>query len=1132
MDKQSNKILFLAVIFFIGALFYAWSASATINTFTLTSPASGYNSSSNTPSFNFTATGNVTAYNCTLFLNFAANTNATATNATPTIVVASSQIDGSYAWYINCTGVNDAGRNVSATRTIVVDTAKPSIIVGDSTANGLYNNATIHVNVSAVDTGSGLLNIQVKVYNSTGSVVNTTTSTSSPYYVVITLPDGNYSVNATSTDNAGNTNTTTVATAIVLDTVNPFVVASLSDADMFYSNYTGNNVVHVSVNATDASGLAVVQADFTNFSAACGIVTMTYSGTTKLYSASCDVSSKTPASISPISGVVTVVAMDNANNINESGVLPIILENFGTPTIQGDPCSQFGPSTTNFSQMLNFNSVNMLFEIQRDQSLACMGVNGSGFATVMTLNLTSVDISTPQSAAKLANLGQVIQVTIAPPNSRNASRIYVNSTYFVEMNTTATIKFFGLPFDSAPSVTADAGAAGVNGSLTWVSNGYNALLGASTGNLTFTVNGFSGYNIADTTKPTITINTPLNNSVYNGVVPISVTLNGTGTEISNVVFTLDGNTIVGDITNCTPSTTEITNCAFSLSSTQTNHNLSMIAYDYGPAPLGNNATKLVYFRIDNTAPNVTLNFNGTVNSTLTLNFTIRDNLELSNINCTLNDGVNTHNYGQADNTALNYAATISTDGIHTWILNCSDGVNTAQLSNSYTISASPPTINITSPLNGSSPSDSVVTLSFNATDGNGLNNCWYTMTGTSNISATAATCTSGVLASTTLYLTNNGTYTVTVFANDTTGSFANKTTTFTVNDATDPTFVYYNANSQSDGYTFAYNIGTVTLNVATSEYANCAYQQDYDRNFTAMYSSHPFTITGGLIHMKNISVTYSSDAVTNYIFYVRCQDLSGRNTSGSVIINFSVAKYTSSSSGGSGGGSSSSGGGSFSESSNPTVSLGYDLVFTGNTNVTISSSDIAIDRFSLNTNANSTDVNFRVTKFDTTLYPYSGKVYQYIEVNHTNLDNAKINSVKISFNVLKSWLTTNGLTKDDIVLMRYSGTWTMLTTRFVSEDATTDYFEADSPGLSMFAISAKAVAPITPSNANPAANNTVTTTPVTTTPVTTPVNNEVNNTPSAAAPETTGGSNVWVIIIIVVVIILIILLFIFRKKKK
>jgi len=119
--------------------------------------------------------------------------------------------------------------------------------------------------------------------------VNTTTSTSSPYYVVITLPDGNYSVNATSTDNAGNTNTTTVATAIVLDTVNPFVVASLSDADMFYSNYTGNNVVHVSVNATDASGLAVVQADFTNFSAACGIVTMTYSGTTKLYSASCDV---------------------------------------------------------------------------------------------------------------------------------------------------------------------------------------------------------------------------------------------------------------------------------------------------------------------------------------------------------------------------------------------------------------------------------------------------------------------------------------------------------------------------------------------------------------------------------------------------------------------------------------------------------------------------------------------------------------------------------------------------------------------------------------------------------------------------------------------------------------------------
>lgn len=82
-----------------------------------------------------------------------------------------------------------------------------------------------------------------------------------------------------------------------------------------------------------------------------------------------------------------------------------------------------------------------------------------------------------------------------------------------------------------------------------------------------------------------------------------------------------------------------------------------------------------------------------------------------------------------------------------------------------------------------------------------------------------------------------------------------------------------------------------------------------------------------------------------------------------------------------------------------------------------------------------------------------GKVYKYLEITKTNIGDADINKVTIKFKVPKSWVTSNSIDPDTIALNRYAdGKWNKLPTTKLSEDASYYYFEAESPGLSVFAI--------------------------------------------------------------------------------
>ena len=85
----------------------------------------------------------------------------------------------------------------------------------------------------------------------------------------------------------------------------------------------------------------------------------------------------------------------------------------------------------------------------------------------------------------------------------------------------------------------------------------------------------------------------------------------------------------------------------------------------------------------------------------------------------------------------------------------------------------------------------------------------------------------------------------------------------------------------------------------------------------------------------------------------------------------------------------------------------------------------------------------------------SNYVYNFIRIDHYNVAETDIKSAKISFKVEKSWLIQNDFSEGSVVLLRYEDTWQKLKTNKVSEDADYIYFQAESPGLSVFAITAK-----------------------------------------------------------------------------
>ncbi|MBI2971929.1 MAG: PGF-pre-PGF domain-containing protein [Candidatus Aenigmarchaeota archaeon] len=140
----------------------------------------------------------------------------------------------------------------------------------------------------------------------------------------------------------------------------------------------------------------------------------------------------------------------------------------------------------------------------------------------------------------------------------------------------------------------------------------------------------------------------------------------------------------------------------------------------------------------------------------------------------------------------------------------------------------------------------------------------------------------------------------------------------------------------------------------------------------------------------------------------------------------------------------------------------------------------------------------------------SETVYHYLKVDKTNFTDSDVSSATIDFQVEKAWLTANNIDESTVALNRYeSSGWRKLTTTKLSSNTTHVSYSAQSPGLSVFAIT----------GSQPSAATTTTTVPqagaATTTTTTVP-----GQQPPGAAPS--GGTDMLILGFVGLVVIAIV----------
>ncbi|MEM2822002.1 MAG: DUF2341 domain-containing protein [Candidatus Pacearchaeota archaeon] len=180
--------------------------------------------------FNFTATDDWNqTLSCSIYLDSVLNqTNNSVQNNTLTNFLINGISYGDHSWYINCT--DGSLSNVSATRHFTIaDTIAPAIqfVPLTESSGSIINRNYIQINVTASDSGIGLKNITIYLYNST-DLINSSNLTTSPLFVNFTgLAEGTYYFNATAYDNAENANSTETRN-VTLDVTPPRISFSLS----------------------------------------------------------------------------------------------------------------------------------------------------------------------------------------------------------------------------------------------------------------------------------------------------------------------------------------------------------------------------------------------------------------------------------------------------------------------------------------------------------------------------------------------------------------------------------------------------------------------------------------------------------------------------------------------------------------------------------------------------------------------------------------------------------------------------------------------------------------------------------------------------------------------------------------
>jgi hypothetical protein len=468
-------------------------------------------------------------------------------------------IDGNFT--LNMT-LNDSAQNSNITElgTISVDGTSPAPgqITTDQTFP-LVNNGTL-TNVSLNFTSAQYpLNLTFFIYNSTGSIVNITgnitltnaTLLPQNFTLPTTLADGNYSLNFTLYDNAGNTNETNLGT-VVFDTLGPAVTSLLPATDTQYATST---VVQISANITDITSISSVFANVTYPNSTVTQLTLILAVDEK-YNASFT----TPDLTGNYN--VTFFTNDTSNNINASELTNFTVTDSTAPIITNVIC---GPKNITLNQTIECNST--VTDNIGVQNVSANVTLPNGSIQIQTLeNITSVynftfqeaDIvgehtiqwvandsgnnqATGSGSFNVSDVTAPLMTINGPANMSNTSATSISFNFTADDNYYPTLNC-SLHFNGSVNTTAAASLDQIstNITITGFNDGSHIWNVSCSDNSTNTNISETRYFIVDTINPTFEVlNTSpkLENDLDPGVnVTIIANVTDNTTNLETVVF--------------------------------------------------------------------------------------------------------------------------------------------------------------------------------------------------------------------------------------------------------------------------------------------------------------------------------------------------------------------------------------------------------------------------------------------------------------------------------------------------------------------------------------------------------------------------------------------------------------------
>ena len=589
----------------------------------------------------------------------------------------------------------------------------------------------------------------------------------------------------------------------------------------------------------------------------------------------------------------------------------------------------------------------------------------------------------------------------------------------------------------------------------------------------------------------VTLTSPATGANLTGTVPLSATI--TGTAAANVTFDFinSSGATVASVVNTTAGTT-FTASFDTTSIADGIHNVTATAVNTSGTTVADTNTNI---RIDNTAPTATYESptpgdGASVSGTQTINVSASDvGVGLDTIEIFINDtSVATCTTSPC---AFSWDTTTYADGNHTFNATFNDTLgNTGGLATrTVTVDNSFPSVTINNPSNNSfhktnfninvttTGSPTTVTYRYENATTNG------SFTSMSNTSATAWNATFNISG------LADGNYTLRINASDAAGNSNSTETVLFWVDTAAPTVSSFSCSDTT---------------VSGTASCTCTATDAIDSSVTTSITGNANTDTTGT---KTATCTATDDA--------------GNEVTGTT--TYEVTK-----SGGGGGGGGGGGATSLPSKSHTFGELKVGVV----SKMTITDSAIGIKEIQIDVKNPANNVKITVTKQAgkpaSVVHTIEGKVYQYLEIDTTNLGSGDVSAATIRFTVSVSWLVSNGFDKADVALYRYTTEWDQLSTVIVSESATEVTFSARGPGFSFFAIAAEKeeVAPAVEEEA-PVGEEEVA-------PVVAPEDG-VAPAPPEAEPEEFAAEmarNVVLVWVLVAILVVVVIAYTFWKKQK